>query len=118
MKDIADSKTTAENLPDITVHNFNSLKNRKMLEYVLIKNSSAVFTYKPENKGAVHGTVKLYDGSPAKGAIVKLYSRKNNSAAAEPVTFTFTDENGEFLFGIPPGEYLLEIYYYEQSQDI
>ena len=56
----------------------------------------------PEDKRCViHGIVKNHKHNPIKDAVVKLFDADETSDFYEikPLTFTFTDENGEFLFG-------------------
>jgi hypothetical protein len=67
----------------------------------------------PETRAAIHGVVKFPDGKPVKNAVVKLFRKKSGCEPCEliPVTFSFTDECGQFLFGVPPVWSLLSRYF-------
>ena len=69
----------------------------------------------PEKRAAIHGVVKLPNGTPVKNAIVKLFKKDkcNSNCDLTPITFTFTDECGQFLFGVDAGvEYVVKIFFY------
>jgi hypothetical protein len=56
-----------------------------------------------ETRAVIHGVVKLHNGMPAHGAVVKLFKKKcDDPCDLEPVTFTFTDCCGQFMFGVTP----------------
>jgi len=66
-----------------------------------------------ENKSAIHGVVRFPDGRPVKNALVKLFLKKNNDCEMVPITFTFTDECGQFLFGVNSGkDYVIKVFFY------
>lgn len=76
-------------------------------------------TLVPENRAAIHGVVKFPNGRPVKDAIVKLFIKKDDDCKKGddcdliPVTFTFTDECGQFLFGVKSGvKYLVKVFFY------
>lgn len=96
---------------------------------------------KEERRAAIHGTVKFPNGKPVKDAIVKLF--KKNSCKGDfvfpldknmpmdmeefkkpwsdceliPITFTFTDECGQFLFGVDSYEdYVIKVFYYKPEK--
>lgn len=54
-----------------------------------------------EKWGIINGIIKDWNGKPAKNAVVKLYeiSYDADEYALNPITLTFSDENGEFAFG-------------------
>jgi hypothetical protein len=64
------------------------------------------------------------NGKPAKGAAVKLFKKKNNrekdcdeNCELIPITFTFTDECGQFLFGVESEEdYVIKVFYYKPER--
>ena len=72
-------------------------------------------TLSPEHRSAIHGVVKFPNGCPVKNAVVKLFVKKSdNCCDLIPVTFTFTDDCGQFLFGVKAGiKYLVKVFYYE-----
>jgi|GEM_PF-1416630 len=77
-------------------------------------------------RAAIHGVVKLPNGCPVKDAVVKLFIKKDEHCSKKhddcckkddceliPVTFTYTDECGQFLFGVKPDcKYLIKVFYY------
>lgn len=68
----------------------------------------------PERRAAIHGVVKLPEGCPVENALVKLFKKKDcNSCELIPVTFAYTDECGQFLFGVDADcEYLIKVFFY------
>lgn len=71
-----------------------------------------------EKRAAIHGTVKFPYGKPVKGAVVKLFKKKDkcfeDKCELEPVTFTFTDECGQFLFGVESEtDYVIKVFFYK-----
>lgn len=54
-----------------------------------------------EHRSIIHGTVKDHCNRVVKDAIVKLYERVNScdECCLKPLTHTFTDECGQFMFG-------------------
>lgn len=118
-KSAADNEKNADitdNIGDVIVHNEKAFKDLKVVDFVLTRNNNIIFTFKPQKRSAIHGIVKLSDGNNANNALVKLYSKQAKSDELIPVTFTFTDENGEFMFGVPSGEYVLKIFYYDYKE--
>lgn len=75
-----------------------------------------VIFLKPEEKRCcIHGIVKLPGGAPAEGAVVKLFKKKPGCDPCDltPVTFTFTDKCGQFLFGCDcDEEYVIKIFFF------
>lgn len=69
----------------------------------------------PENRAAIHGVVKFPNGKPVKNAVVKLFKKKCfNPCDLTPVTFAFTDECGQFLFGVDScTDYVIKVFFYE-----
>lgn len=69
----------------------------------------------PERRSAIHGVVKFPNNVPVKDAVVKLFIKKcSNPCELIPVTFTFTDECGQFLFGVEPNiNYVIKVFYYK-----
>ena len=69
-------------------------------------------TLRPEKRAAIHGVVRFPDGSYAKNAVVKLFVKKDKCKLI-PVTFAFTDECGQFLFGVKSGlDYVVKVFFY------
>lgn len=74
----------------------------------------------PETRAAIHGIVKFPDGKPVKDAVVKLFKKKQGCDPCEliPVTFSFTDECGQFLFGVPSGvEFVIKVFFFKPEHD-
>lgn len=57
----------------------------------------AVVTIPEELRSIVHGTVYDMDGNKVKDAVVRLFLCEEEKL--EPVSDTFTDNDGEFIFG-------------------
>ncbi len=68
-----------------------------------------------ECRAVIHGIVKLPNGRPVEGAVVKLFKAADcHSCNLVPVTFTFTDECGQFLFGVPAGQqFVIKVFFFE-----
>ena len=68
----------------------------------------------PEKRAAIHGVVNLPDCTPAVNALVKLFKKSTNDPwEFTPVTFMYTDECGEFMFGVEAGvKYVIKVSYY------
>ena len=65
-----------------------------------------------ETRGAIHGVVRFPGGGPVKNALVKLFLKKGK-CDFEPITFVFTDECGQFLFGVDSGkDYVIKVFFY------
>ena len=72
-------------------------------------------TLPEDNREVIFGTLKDCFKEPVKDAVVKLIEvdfEKDGCKKREPVSHTFTDEHGEFVFGplCPGKEYALEIW--------
>lgn len=66
-----------------------------------------------ENRAAIHGVVRFPDRKPVKDAVVKLFIKKD-CCDLIPVTFTFTDKCGQFLFGVDSCvNYVIKVFYYQ-----
>jgi len=71
-----------------------------------------------EKRAAIHGVVKLPEGTPVKNAVVKLFHKKDECNLV-PITFTFTDECGQFLFGVHSGmEYVIKVFFYKPEKKV
>ena len=70
----------------------------------------AIITIPEEIRSIVHGTVYDIEGNTIKDAVVRLYEITQGSA--RPVSHTFTDSEGEFIFGplIAQRDYLVKVY--------
>lgn len=74
-----------------------------------------------EDRAAIHGTVKFPHGRPVCGAVVKLFLMKNCDKECEliPVTFAFTDECGQFLFGVESEkDYVIKVFYFRPEKPV
>lgn len=60
-----------------------------------------IITVPEEPRSIIHGVVKDSKGNATKDAVVKLFMAKSPSdmSSLKPITHTFTDEYGQFLFG-------------------
>lgn len=71
-------------------------------------------TLPEDNRDVIYGVVKNCYKEPVEDAVVKLLEVVCECGKEErkPVTHTFTDENGEFVFGplCPGKEYAIEIF--------
>ena len=72
-------------------------------------------TLPEDNREVIFGTLKDCFKEPIKDAVIKLIEiehGKDGCKKREPVSHTFTDEHGEFVFGplCPGKEYSLEIW--------
>lgn len=67
-----------------------------------------------EPRSIIHGIVKNHKNKLVKDAVVKLFELKNasNPCALKPITHTFTDECGQFLFGplAPNKQYVIKVW--------
>lgn len=72
----------------------------------------------PEKRAAIHGVVKFPDGTPVKNAVVKLFHKKGcDPCDLTPITFSFTDECGQFLFGVPSGvEFVVKVFFFKPER--
>ncbi len=70
----------------------------------------AVVTIPKEQRSIVHGTVYDMDGEKIKDAVVRLYLQEEQKLT--PVSHTFSDGEGEFLFGPLASEknYVVKVY--------
>jgi len=70
----------------------------------------AVVTVPNERRSIVHGTVYNLDGQHVADAVVRLFVC--NEEKLEPVADTFTDSDGEFIFGPVETEknYVVKVY--------
>lgn len=68
----------------------------------------------PERRAAIHGVVRFPDGTPVKNAVVKLFRKKGPDCCdLIPITFAYTDECGQFLFGVPAGvDIVIKVFFY------
>lgn len=118
-------------------HSVNSIQNKNLDEEKYISNESEETLWKlkrvdielgeneeqdlnmilePEDKAVIHGVVKFPNGNPVKGALVKLFKKGSGTYNLIPVTFTFTDEFGQFLFGVEAEiELVIKVFYYEEE---
>ena len=75
-----------------------------------------------EKRAVIHGVVKFPSGKPVKGAAVKLFKKRNPKDCCDtceliPITFTFTDECGQFLFGVESGiDYIIKVFFYKPEK--
>jgi len=78
-----------------------------------------VLELRPENRAAIHGIVRFPDNTPAKDAIVKLFKKTKHPCKLIPVTFAFTDECGQFLFGVDSGiDYVVKVFFYTPEHKV
>lgn len=74
----------------------------------------AIIKVPKEPRSVIHGIVKDYHNRVVKDAVVKLFKIENtcNPCNVEPITHTFTDECGQFLFGPldPNCKYVIKVW--------
>lgn len=73
----------------------------------------AIIKVPMEPRSVIHGIVKNYKNELVKDAVVKLFKvRGSNPCDLEPITHTFTDECGQFLFGplYPNQKYVIKVW--------
>ena len=72
----------------------------------------------PEKRAAIHGVVKFPGGMPAKNAVVKLFKKTGpNPCDLVPITFAFTDECGQFLFGVDSGiDFVIKVFFFKPER--
>ena len=67
-----------------------------------------------EPRSVIHGIVRDHKNKLVKDAVVKLFevTSSNKPCAVKPITHTFTDDCGQFLFGplCPHKRYLIKIW--------
>ncbi|GAA0179418.1 hypothetical protein SH2C18_22910 [Clostridium sediminicola] len=75
----------------------------------------AIIKIPKEQRSAIHGVVVDWCGKPVKNAVVKLFLKKtsNKKCSLKPLTHTFTDDCGQFLFGPlnPCRCYVVKVWY-------
>lgn len=77
-----------------------------------------------ETRAAIHGVVRFPNGKPVKGAVVKLFRKKRASDTCDtcdliPITFTFTDECGQFLFGVDSEiDYIIKVFFFKPETPV
>lgn len=68
-----------------------------------------------DHRSVIHGIVKNNADMVVKDAVVKLFEITNSSDpySLKPLTHTFTDDYGQFLFGplAPNKKYLIKVWY-------
>lgn len=75
-----------------------------------------------EKRAVIHGVVKYPNGRPVKGAAVKLFKKRDPKDCCDtceliPITFAFTDECGQFLFGVESEiDYVIKVFYYRPEK--
>lgn len=72
-----------------------------------------------ERRAAIHGVVRFPEGGPVENALVKLFIKKkcNDKCDLIPVTFAYTDDCGQFLFGVDSNvEYVIKVFFYIPEQ--
>jgi hypothetical protein len=75
----------------------------------------AIVKVPEEKRSVIHGVVKDWKGNVVKDAVVKLFEVTGNakSPVLKPVTHTFTDECGQFIFGplCPNKKYTVKVWF-------
>jgi hypothetical protein len=75
-----------------------------------------------ETRAAIHGVVKFPSGKPVCGAVVKLFKKKKEKDSCDtcdliPVTFAFTDECGQFLFGVDSEiDFIIKVFFFKPEK--
>ena len=78
-----------------------------------------------ETRAAIHGIVRFPSGKPVCGAVVKLFISKHCEKHDEkdceliPITFAFTDECGQFLFGVESEKnYVIKVFFFKPEKPV
>jgi hypothetical protein len=79
-----------------------------------------VLELEEEKRAAIHGVVKFPNGRPVHGALVKLFRKDNRHDSCcdlIPVTFAFTDDCGQFLFGVDTcHEFVIKVFFFKPEK--
>lgn len=59
----------------------------------------AIIKVPKESRSIIHGIIKNYNEKVVENAVVKLYEVIKPQQKLKPITHTFTDECGQFIFG-------------------
>ncbi|MBF8984562.1 carboxypeptidase regulatory-like domain-containing protein [Lutibacter sp. B2] len=72
----------------------------------------AIVQVPKEPRSVIDGVVKDWNGRVVKDAVVKLFEVINPPCELKPLTHTFTDESGQFLFGplSPKKRYVIKVW--------
>ncbi len=72
----------------------------------------AIVKVPEEPRSVIHGIVKDHTGKIVKDAVVKLFELKHPPCNMKPLTHTFTDKCGQFLFGplCPNKVYVIKVW--------
>lgn len=74
----------------------------------------AVIKLPKEPRSVIHGIVKNYNNQIVENAVVKLFQVENphNPCSMTPISHTFTDECGQFIFGplCPGKQYVIKVW--------
>ena len=94
------------------------LKKTEVLKLEPNEEKDICLTLVPEDRAAIHGVVKFPGGAPVKNALVKLFVKKGSDCCELiPVTFAFTDDCGQFLFGVHSKvEYVIKVFFYRPEK--
>lgn len=75
-----------------------------------------------EKRAAIHGVVKFPGGRPVQNALVKLFRKDGHSDSScdlIPVTFAFTDDCGQFLFGVDTcHEFVIKVFFFRPEKPV
>ncbi len=70
----------------------------------------------PETRALIHGTVQFPTGLPVEGAVVKLFKRTRDACKLIPIGFTFTDDCGQFMFGVESDvDLVIKVFFFERE---
>ena len=76
-----------------------------------------VVTVPEEKRSVIHGIVKDWKGNIVKDAVVKLFEAAGTpkNCLLIPITHTFTDECGQFIFGplCPKKKYTIKVWFHD-----
>lgn len=72
----------------------------------------AIVKVPKEPRSVIHGVVKDHTGQIVKDAVVKLFELVQPPCKLKPLTHTFTDDCGQFLFGplCPNTHYVIKVW--------
>ncbi|MDV3426185.1 MAG: hypothetical protein LIR50_03205 [Bacillota bacterium] len=72
------------------------------------------FIIEEDNRDIIDGIILDNNNNAVADAVVKLYIMNKEANTLEPISYTFTDEYGEFAFGPvnTANNYLIKVWYY------
>lgn len=96
------------------------LKKTEVIKLTPNEEKELCIELEEEKRAAIHGVVKFPNGRPVHGALVKLFKKDDHhdsSCELIPITFAFTDECGQFLFGVDSNlEFVIKVFFFKPER--